>query len=125
MLTCLAHAALDSRPATAQPPSLSFVHAAAVAAYAASIAQQQQQQSKPAPQPAKARTGTSEKPKGLPHEPKKVPPLPSVLERLGGDHAKRAMQVAQGVPAGRVALRPMFWMTRDQRGGMVALGGRF
>lgn len=49
----------------------------------------------------------------------------SVLERYGGTHAQRAMRVARGIPAGRIALRPMFWMTRDQRGGMVALGGLF
>jgi hypothetical protein len=55
----------------------------------------------------------------------RLPPPPSALERFGGEHAKRALRVANGVPAGRVALRPMFWMTRDHSGAMVALGGRF
>jgi hypothetical protein len=58
-------------------------------------------------------------------KPARLPPPPSALERLGGEHARRAMRVAQGVPAGRIALRPMFWMTRDRGGAVIALGGRF
>jgi hypothetical protein len=42
---------------------------------------------------------------------------------MGGS---RALRVAQGLPAGKyVALRPMFWLTRDHSGAMFALGGLF
>jgi hypothetical protein len=53
-----------------------------------------------------------------------IPPsVQAALQRIGG---KRAVRVAQGVPAGKyIALRPMFWVTRDQRGAMFALGGLF
>jgi hypothetical protein len=53
-----------------------------------------------------------------------IPPsVKAALHRFGG---ARAVRVAQGVPAGKyVALRPMFWITRDQRGAMFALGGLF
>src|SRR5689334_21279373 len=53
-----------------------------------------------------------------------IPPsVQAALHRLGG---ARAVRVAQGVPAGKsIALRPMFWITRDQRGAMFALGGLF
>lgn len=53
-----------------------------------------------------------------------IPPsLQAVLRRMGG---ARAVRMAQGVPAGRrLALRPMFWVTRDRSGAMFALGGLF
>jgi hypothetical protein len=53
-----------------------------------------------------------------------IPPsLRAALKRMGGS---RALRVAQGVPAGKhVALRPMFWITRDRSGAMFALGGLF
>lgn len=53
-----------------------------------------------------------------------IPPsVQAALHRFGG---ARAVRVAQGVPAGKyIALRPMFWITRDQRGAMFALGGLF
>jgi hypothetical protein len=73
------------------------------------------------PRPA----ATHEAPKKTHDVHKRPPPAPSALERFGGVHAERAKRVAQGVPAGRIALRPMFWMTRDRSGAMVALGGRF
>lgn len=52
-----------------------------------------------------------------------IPPqLRDVLQRIGGS---RAVRVAQGLPAGNIALRPMFWITRDHSGAMFALGGLF
>ena len=53
-----------------------------------------------------------------------IPPsLQAMLRRMGGE---RAVRMAHGVPAGRyVALRPMFWVTRDHSGAMFALGGLF
>jgi hypothetical protein len=53
-----------------------------------------------------------------------IPPsLRAALQRMGG---ARAVRMAQGVPAGKhVALRPMFWITRDRSGAMFALGGLF
>ncbi len=53
-----------------------------------------------------------------------IPPsFQAVLRRMGGE---RAVRMAHGVPAGRhVALRPMFWVTRDYSGAMFALGGLF
>jgi hypothetical protein len=53
-----------------------------------------------------------------------IPPsLRAALYRMGGS---RAVRMAQGMPAGKhVALRPMFWITRDRSGAMFALGGLF
>jgi hypothetical protein len=53
-----------------------------------------------------------------------IPPsFQAVLRRMGGE---RAVRMAHGVPAGKhVALRPMFWVTRDYAGAMFALGGLF
>lgn len=53
-----------------------------------------------------------------------IPPsMRALLKRMGGT---RAVRMAQGLPCGKhVALRPMFWVTRDRSGAMFALGGLF
>jgi hypothetical protein len=57
------------------------------------------------------------------HAPTLPPSVRAALKRIGGS---RAVRVAQGVRAGKhVALRPMFWVTRDHTGAMFALGGLF
>jgi hypothetical protein len=120
VLACCAHSALSAGLVQAQPPGVSL-HAVA-----ALVGRDALPVRVPVPVAAKKTTqGRPDKRAKAPVDPGQLTPLPTAFERLGGAHVKRAMQVAQGVPAGRVALRPMFWMTRDQRGGMVALGGRF
>ena len=131
VLACSAQVALSRQQAAAQPPNVSIVHASVIAVHAAALAQtvalvrQQTPAEQPPPIHQAATRARADRRRQLPIGPRQLPPLPSMLERLGGAHAKRAMQVAQGVPTGRIALRPMFWMTRDRRGAMVALGGRF
>jgi hypothetical protein len=51
------------------------------------------------------------------------PSVRRMLKQMGGS---RAVRVAEGLRAGKyVALRPMFWLTRDRSGAMFALGGLF
>jgi hypothetical protein len=131
VLACSAQVALSPQQAAAQPPNISIVHASVIALHAAALSQtaalvrKEAAAQPPASTHQPATRARADKRQMPPMNPGQLPPLPSMLERLGGAHAKRAMQVAQGVPTGRIALRPMFWMTRDRRGAMVALGGRF